>query len=314
MTSGKPHALILVDPNDVPRPWRSRLATLVHPTWWPRGLASMPTGDARLGTYRILVATPQSLDRSALSRLPALRLIVATTTAVDYIDLAHCAAAGISVHNTPRYAGTSVAEHAFALLLASVRRLCAADAAARGKAASPDTSSAFELADRTAGVVGLGDIGEKIARIAQGFGMRVLFTSRRPRSFTGAVQTEIDQLVSEADVVFLSVPLTPWTRHLIDRRRLSLMKPTAHLISISPDEVVDLAALRCALTGGALGGAALDMVGDSEPYRDVPGLVLTRRWGIRTQEGRQKRAERWLSTLHENLAAGLGPCSQEPVR
>lgn len=306
-TAEKPAALVLADPADVPGPARAELATLVRPTWWPRGLADLPPGDRRLARCRILVTTPQTLDAPALSRLPALRLVVATTTAVDYIDVAHCAARGIGVRNTANYAGTSVAEHAFALLLASVRSLGAAEAAARGQARAPDCSCAFELAGRTAGVVGLGDIGSRIAGIAAGFGMRVVFASRRPRSVPGAVQVEVDDLLRAADAVFLAVPLTPQTRRLVDRRRLSLLRPTAHLVSVAPDEVVDLAALSAALAGGALGGAALDMVGDCTAYRDVPRLVLTRRWGIRTPEARQLRARRWVAAVRDGVAAGLGP-------
>lgn len=303
----QPAALVLADPADVPDPSRSDLATLVRPTWWPQGLAAMPPGDPRLGTFRVLVTTPQELDAAALSRLPMLRLVVATTTAVDYIDVAHCAERGIEVRNAGNYAGTSVAEHAFALLLASVRRLGAAEAAARGEAGIPDISSSFELAGRTAGVIGPGDIGRRIAGIAAGFGMRVLVAGRRPCSVPGAVQVPVEDLLRDADAVFLSVPLTPQTRQLIDRRRLALLRPTAHLVSIAPDEVVDLAALRAALTDGALGGAALDLVGDPGPHRDVPRLVLTRRWGIRTQQARRRRAEHWVTAVRDGIAAGTDP-------
>jgi len=94
-----------------------------------------------------------------------------------------------------------------------VRQICAADAAAGGAAPTPDVSSVFDLAGRTTGILGLGDVG---ARIAQGFGMRVLFTSRRPRSLPSALRTETEHVLSQADAAFLPVPLTPQTRHLID--------------------------------------------------------------------------------------------------
>ena len=96
-----------------------------------------------------------------------------------------------------------------------MRQICAADAAARGAAPTPDVFSAFEELAPTAptGTIGLGNVG---AWIAQGFGMRILFTSRRPRSLPSALRTETEHVLSQADAVFLPVPLTPQTRHLID--------------------------------------------------------------------------------------------------
>jgi lactate dehydrogenase-like 2-hydroxyacid dehydrogenase len=142
--------------------------------------------------------------------------------------------------------------------------------------------------------------------------MRVLVAGRRPHPLPGAVQVELDELLRHADAVFLAVPLTPQTRHLLDGRRLALLKPTAHLVSIAPDEVVDLAALSAALTAGTLGGAALDLVGDATAYRDVPRLVLTRRWGIRTEQARRLRAERWVGAVRDGIAAGLHPQLSDP--
>lgn len=311
----RPDALVLADPADVPPAWRAELDTVVSPCWQPGGLAGLPAGDPRLAGCQVLVTTPQPLDAAALARLPALRLLVATTTAVDYIDLAHCAERGIAVRSAGHYAGTSVAEHAFALLLASVRRLGDAEAAARGQAPPPDASTAFELAGRTAGVVGPGDIGGRIARIAAGVGMRVLVTGRpgagkvRPAGGipAGAVPVALDELLGAADAFFVAVPLTPDTRGLLDRRRLALLKPTAHLVSVAPDEVVDAAALVAALAAGRLGGAALDLVGDPGPYRDAPRLVLTRRWGIRTPQARERRARAWVTAVREGLATDPGP-------
>ncbi len=304
--AGPPEALVLADPADVPDPWPAELARVVRPVWWgPRELAELPAGDPRRAGCQVLVATPQRLDAAALAGLPRLRLVVATTTAVDYLDAEHCAGRGIAVRNTADYAGTSVAEHAVALLLASVRRLGAAEAAARAGAPRPDHAGAFELAGRTAGVVGPGDIGGRIAAIAAGFGMRVLVTGRRRPAPPGTEPVELDELLRRSDAVFLAVPLTPATRGLLDARRLALLRPTAHLVSIAPDEVVDRAALAAALTAGRLGGAGLDLVGDAGPYRDLPRLVLTHRWGIRTEQARHRRVERWVTAVRDGVAAGL---------
>ena len=133
--------------------------------------------------------------------------------------------------------------------------------------------------------------------------MRVLVTGRRRPAPPGTEPVELDDLLRRSDAVFLSVPLTPETRGLLDARRLALLGPAAHLVSIAPDEVVDRAALAAALAAGRLGGAALDLVGDPAPYRDLPRLVLTHRWGIRTDQARRRRAERWVTAVRDGVAA-----------
>ncbi|MEU2869717.1 NAD(P)-dependent oxidoreductase [Streptomyces olivoreticuli] len=295
-----PRALILADPGRIPEPWRTQVADTVSATWCPEGLSRFPENDPRLAAFTTLVAMPYHLDAAALSRLPALRLLITTSTAVHSVDLDHCRARGITVRNITGYAGPAVAEHAFALLLASLRGVRAAEAVAQGDV------PALELAGRTAGVIGLGDIGSRIARIAMGFGMRVLFTSRTPRSLDGALPRALSPLLTAADVVFLAVPLTPATRHLFDAARLRAMKSTAQLISISPEEVIDLPALRQALREGIIAGAALDISGVIERFHGVPRLTLTHRLGTHTQECARRRAEHWVRVLRACVDAGLG--------
>lgn len=301
--TGKPRALVLLDPAEVPAPLRARLGELVEPTWWSGTLARYPQGDPSLREFTILVAAHQDLGAAALARLPRLRLVLATSTAVDYIDLEHCAARGVAVRDTPSYTGPSVAEHAFALLLARTRRICDRDAAAR---APGDRAAAVplgvDLEGRTAGVVGLGDIGTRVARIALGFGMRVVFANRSPRRFEGGTQTDLQELLRRSDAVFLTLPLTAETHHLMDHERLRSMKPGAYLINVSAEALIDPAALRSALHGGWIAGAGLDVVGSADAYRGLPLLTMTAAGGTATAECHERRAAAWVSTLAEFLA------------
>ncbi|WP_158558510.1 MULTISPECIES: 2-hydroxyacid dehydrogenase [unclassified Streptomyces] len=269
----------------------------MNPTWWPGALDRCPDENPPLEDVTVLVTTHQELGATALSRMPALRLVIATSTATDYIDLDHCHRRGIAVHNTPGYTGPSVAEHAFALLLATARHICEADAAAHGRTAQAPPSAGFDLAGRTAGIVGLGDIGTRIARIAMGFGMRVLYVNPSARHLDGATPVSLGRMLADADVVFLSAPLTPSTRHLMNRDRFHAMKSGAILINVSADELVDPGALRSALLEGRLAGAALDLAGPTTPYAGLPRLTMTHRRGTYTYECLERRAAIWVATL-----------------
>jgi phosphoglycerate dehydrogenase-like enzyme len=156
-------------------------------------------------------------------------------------------------------------------------------------------------------VIGLGDIGRRTARLAQGFSMDVVVCTPRTVTAPGLVQVTLDELLAVADVVFVTVPLTEGTRDLVGRRELAQMRSTSYLVSIAPEEVLDLVALEDALRRGALAGAALDVVGSAAHLAEVPRLLVTRRWGIRTQDARARRVQTWVAALHEEVAA-------EPLR
>lgn len=296
-----PDCLLLVAPERVPEPWRSRVGELVNPTWWTDGLDRYPDENPPLEDITVLVTTHQDVGAAALSRMPSLRLVIATSTATDYIDLDYCRRQGIAVHNTPGYTGPSVAEHAFALLLAAARHICEADAAAHGRTAEAPPSVGFDLAGRTAGIVGLGDIGTRIARIALGFGMRVLYVNRGARHLDGATSVPLGRMLADADAVFLSVPLTPSTRHLMNQDQFHAMKPGAILINVSADELVHPDALRSALLAGHLAGAALDLAGPTTPYAGLPRLTMTHRRGTYTYECLERRAAIWVAALERAL-------------
>ncbi len=248
-----------------------------------------------------------------LDRLPRVRVISNFGVGVDHIDLAVAAARGIPVGNTPGILDGATADLAFALLLAAGRRIVEGDRYARGPdflRYDPSYMLGREVHGSTLGILGLGRIGEQVARRARAFDMSVLYHNRRRRpdveAALGVRYISRDELLAAADYIVLTVPLTPETRHLIGRTELARMKPTAILVNVSRGPVVDTAALTEALTARTIYAAALDVT-DPEPLPpDHPllrldNVIITPHLGSATEQTRRRMAE----VSVENLLAGL---------
>jgi len=224
-----------------------------------------------------LVLLTDRIDAGVLEAAPRLRALGCVSVGTDNVDLEAARSHGVSVANTPDVLTDATADFAFALLLAASRRLVEADALVRaGKFPpwAPLFHLGLDLTGRTLGLVGAGRIGQAVERRARGFGLRVLYWARSTKpglDAVGARRVELDELLRESDFVSLHVALTPETRHLIDARRLALMKPTAVLVNTARGAVVDEAALVAALRAGKLAAAGLDVFED-EP-RLAPGLA-----------------------------------------
>jgi len=193
------------------------------------------------------------------------RLRVVGTAAVGYdnIDLETARALGIAVCNTPGVLDQTTADLAFLLILAATRRSSEAERdlrAGRWEGWGFMDHLARDVHGAVLGLVGYGRIGREVARRAEGFGMEVLHHSRTNTGFPGYV-AELDDLLAGADVVSLHVPLTEATRHLIGRRELAMMKPSAVLVNTARGPVVDEEALAAALEDGTVFAAGLDVYG-----------------------------------------------------
>ena len=207
------------------------------------------------------------VDAELLAAAPALRVVANHAVGVDNVDVPACTARSVWVTNTPGAVTESTADLTWALILAVARRVHEGERLVREgrfRAWAPTMLLGLELRGATLGVVGLGRIGQAVARRAEGFGMHVLHTSSR-----GGVP--LDELLERSDVVTLHCPLNTGTRHLMDAQRLARMKRGAILINTSRGPVVDEAALVAALESGALGGAGLDVF-ENEPAIH-PGLL-----------------------------------------
>ena len=233
-----------------------------------------------------LVSTPADpVDAELLDRIgPQLRIVALYAVGTDSVDLDAARERGVVVSNTPDVLTTATAELAIALLLALVRRIGEGDRLIRRREPwriSPTFMLGTGLAGKTMGIVGYGRIGRETGRLAEAFGMRLVYTRR----------TALADLLAEADVVSLHVPLTDATRHLIDGAALGRMKPTAVLVNTSRGPVVDESALVAALEAGAPAGAALDVFErEPEVHPGLLGLdnvVLTPHLGSATVEARE---------------------------
>lgn len=235
------------------------------------------------------------LNRETLAALPRLKLVATRSTGFDHIDLGYCREAGVTVCNVPDYGDPTVAEHAFALLLAVSRRIV--KAADRTRTGEFDTEGlrGFDLAGRTLGVVGAGRIGRRVLRIARGFSMHALACDPAPdpaaAADIGFAYVSLDELLRRSDVISLHLPGNARTRNLIDDAQFAAMKPGAVLINTARGGVVNTAALIRALDSGLLAGAGLDVFADEPLLREESEVF---------REGRRLSAEQLRSLLAAN--------------
>lgn len=211
----------------------------------------------------ISIFVTSHVTREIIEGLPNLRLIACRSTGFDNVDLEAANQRGVMVVNVPTYGENTVAEYAFAMLLALKRKLPEIMAAVH-RSVPPADLRGNDLEGKTLGIIGTGHIGLKAAKIAGGFGMKVLaydvFTKPELQAEYGFKYVELDELLQKADVVSLHVPYLPSTHHLMNQERLGKMKPGAILINTARGELVDTKALIEALDDGQLGGAALDVL------------------------------------------------------
>jgi glycerate dehydrogenase len=231
--------------------------------------------DATIG-----VVNKAQLGAESLARLPQLRMIAVAATGTDNVDIAACRARGVVVSNVRGYAEHTVPEHTFALILALRRNLIAyREDVNRGlwQKAERFCLSGHPIRDlhgSTLGLFGEGSIGQGVARLARAFGMRVLFADHAPPKVDGVEFTPADEVLSEADVVSLHLPLTPQTRSLIGAKELARMKRGALLINTARGGLVDEPALAEALRQGVIAGAGFDVLSVEPPRAGNPLLEL----------------------------------------
>jgi glyoxylate reductase len=248
-----------------------------------------------------IVLLTDRIDEALLARTPTLRAIGCYSVGTDNVDLAAARRHGVAVANTPDVLTDATADLAFGLLLAVARRLVEGDALVRA-GGYPGWSPLFHLghdvSGRTLGILGAGRIGTAVERRARGFGMRILYWSRRRNpglDDAGARLVSQDELLVESDFVSIHLALTAETRHLIDERALARMKPTAILVNTARGPIVDERALVRALERRTIAGAGLDVFED-EPalapgLATLPNVVLAPHVGSATHGTRSKMAE-----------------------
>jgi glyoxylate reductase len=266
----------------VPEPVRAHLDERCRLEVW-EGEGVMPRADLLdrvAGKAGLVTMLTDRVDGELLDRAGAgLRVVANYAVGYDNLDLDACTARGVLATNTPDVVTEATADLAWALLLASARRVAEGDRLLRDRRPwiwGPTFLLGFEVHGKTLGVIGLGRIGRAVARRAAGFGMPVLYTARHrlapsDEADLGVAWRELDDLLAEADFVTVHTGLSPATWHLIGAEQLARMKPTAVLVNTARGPIVDEAALVAALRAGELGAAGLDVF-EREPEVH-PGLL-----------------------------------------
>lgn len=235
----------------------------------------------RLAGASIAISNKLPMPRSVLERLPQLKLIAISATGANHIDLDCCRERGITVCNVRGYSRHTLPEHTMMLLLTLSRSLPGymRDVAA-GKWQQSDKffldgAPIADLYGATLGIIGRGTAGDAVARLAEAFGMKVLFAEHRGTAGVREGYNAFDEVIRNADAITLHCPLTTETDKLIGARELALMKRGALLVNTARGGLIDEAALVAALVSGHLGGAGLDVLSEEPPARGNPLLELT---------------------------------------
>ena len=262
---------------------------------------------AALRDTDVLVPTvTDQIDASLLAQAgPRLRLIANYGAGVDHIDVASARERGIQVSNTPGATTDDTADMTIALMLAVTRRIpegLAEMQAGRWEGWAPTAHLGGRIAGRRLGILGMGRIGQAVARRADVFGMQVHYHNRRrlrpeiEEELKATYWESLDQMLARVDVLSINAPHTPSTFHLLNARRLKLMKPSAVIVNTSRGEVIDENALTRMLRAGDLAGAGLDVFEHGHEInprlRDCPNVVMLPHMGSATVEGRLEMGEK----------------------
>ena len=242
---------------------------------------------------------------------PQLKMIANFGAGTDHIDVRAAYDRGIMVTNTPGVLTEDTADLAMALILAVPRRLVEGDRNARAgdfTGWAPTAHLGHRVRGKRLGIIGMGRIGQAVARRADAFGLEVHYHNRRPLSapiedaLSATYWGELDAMLPHIDILSINCPLTPLTQHMMNAKRLALMSPDSYIVNTSRGGVIDEAALAHALETGQIGGAGLDVY-EQEPIIHskllaLPNVVLAPHIGSATHESRLEMGEKVLINIH----------------
>ncbi|WP_374565676.1 2-hydroxyacid dehydrogenase [Nitrosomonas sp.] len=254
----------------------------------------------RIREAEVVVSNKVFIGREAIAAAKRLKLICVAATGYNNVDLIAAAENNVPVCNVRGYATPSVVEHVFMLMLNMARHF--SDYQALVKRGGWQESQFFcpldfpviELSGKTLGIIGYGELGHAVAQVAQAFGMQVLIAEHKGK-IPRAGRMAFDEVLRQADFITLHCPLSPDTQHLISRRELELMKPSAYLINTARGGLVNEADLLTCLSSGTIAGAATDVVQGEPPDHDQPllrqqpaNLIITPHIAWASRESRQR--------------------------
>lgn len=250
------------------------------PADWEVSITESNLAGPYLQNADALIPEHIPIGPSFLDKAPKLRMIQ-TGAGYDNVDLAECTRRSILVCSAAGVNTAAVAEHTMALILGWFKNIVYLDSFLKAHRDSRELRySGGELCGKTAGIIGLGAIGQRVSSLCRAFGMNVLGYTRHPKSVQGVEAVSLDELLARSDVVSIHVPATPETRHMIGRQAFQKMKPSAVLVNTARGSVVHEEALIEALGDHQIAGACLDVF-EEEPLpqasrlRELPNVILT---------------------------------------
>ena len=254
----------------------------------------------------VVVESNIPLRKDFLDACPNLKMLSIAFTGLDHIDMDECRRRGIVVNNAAGYSTEAVAELAIALMIDLYRKVIDNDQITR-QCNRKGIMPGREIGGKTIGIIGMGNIGQRVARLANAFGCKVLAWNRTPKTVEGVTFVDKETLLKEADIVTLHIALNADTRDFITEKDLALMKPTSLLINTARGPVVNELALANALKNGIIAGAATDVYGMEPPLKTdnplfgAPNLIMLPHIGFATEEAFELR----LGIVIENVRKWL---------
>ncbi|MES9972119.1 MAG: 2-hydroxyacid dehydrogenase [Candidatus Thiodiazotropha sp.] len=299
-----------VDAGDIS--WSLLKATAQEWGWYQ--VTSPQQTPERIADAELVISNKVVLDRPCLAACQNLKLICIAATGSNNVDLDAAAELGIAVTNVTGYATPSVVQHVFSLILSLItRQQSYQNAIANGEWQKAShfcflDYPIWELSGKRIGILGYGELGRGVARIAEAFGMQVL-VAQRPGSDAEPGRVPLDELLSMADVLTIHTPLVENTRNLIGARELALMQPHALVINTARGGIVDESALAAALSRGELGGAGMDVLTTEPPINgnpllntEIPNLIVTPHIAWASREARQRLIDGVTANIQAYLA------------
>lgn len=231
-----------------------------------------------------------------MESIPQLKGISLSTTSYGWIDMEYCRKSGIPVSNIPGYSRESVAEHALAMLLCLAKRIIEVDR--ETQQGRYQLMMGTELAGKTLGIIGLGNIGSRMAELGQAIGMKVIAYNRAPKKQSGVTMKSFDEVIQKADAISLHVRDTEDLQYMIDAKVIKRMKPQALIVNTASRELVDETALAKGLKSGKVGGYAYegeDLV--HTPLAHIPRAIGLKGFGWYTKEALTNLSQIWVENI-----------------
>lgn len=254
----------------------------------------------------IVVESNMPLDKEFLDACPNLRMLSIAFTGLDHIDMKECERRGIVVNNAAGYSTEAVAEEAICMMIGLYRHIMENDKITR-QCSGNSIAPGREIANKTVGVIGLGAIGCRTAKLAQAFGCKVIAWNRTPKEVENVTLVDKETLFRESDIVTLHIALNDETRDFITKKELGMMKPSAIIVNAARGPIINSSDLAESLKNGRIAGAALDVYDNEPPLKNdnpllsAPNTILLPHIGFATKEAFETRLKIIVSNIERFL-------------